>query len=111
MKREVKDKRRERRISALLPVELGNREGFAVDVSSSGMFLEADSSYALGSEVSLAMNLDTPWGRVMFECHGKVVRLEPRDGTVGVAVQFTESATAHVVQATTAKRAGKKAVT
>jgi hypothetical protein len=91
MKREAKDKRREKRISALLPVGLGNREGFAVDVSATGMFLEADASYAIGSKVSLAMNLDTPWGRVMFECHGKIVRLEPRDGMVGMAVQFTES--------------------
>ena len=91
MKREAKDKRRDKRISALLPVGLGNREGFAVDVSATGMFLETDSSYSIGSEVSLAMDLDTPWGRVMFECHGKIVRLEPRDGTVGVAVRFTES--------------------
>lgn len=110
MKRETKNKRREKRISAMLPVDLGGESGFAHDVSASGMFLEVDASYAIGSQISLAMNLNTPWGRVIFECQGTVVRLEPHNGKVGVAVQFTESTSAPAAQAPRAKGAGKKVV-
>ena len=108
MKREAKIKRNGVRVSAMLPVDLGGAPGLAHDVSASGMFLEADASYALGSKISLAMNLDTPWGKVVFECQGTVVRLEPHDGKVGVAVQFTQSTSAPVAQAPTTKRASKK---
>jgi len=108
MKREAKNKRNGVRVSAMLPVDLGGEPGFAHDVSASGMFLEADASYAIGSHISLAMNLDTPWGKVIFECQGTVVRLEPHNGKVGVAVQFTESTSAPAAQAPRAKGPGKK---
>src|SRR5665647_1275904 len=108
MKREAKNKRNGVRVSAMLPVDLGGEPGFAHDVSASGMFLEADASYAIGSHISLAMNLDTPWGKVIFECQGTVVRLEPHNGKVGVAVQFTESTSAPAAQVPRAKGAGKK---
>lgn len=86
-----KDKRREQRVAAALQVDLGGAAGIARDVSASGMFFETDASYAIGSPISLALDLDTPWGKVMFKCHGKIVRLEPHNQKVGVAVQFTES--------------------
>lgn len=89
MKRKRNDKRREKRVSAALPVDLGGAAGIARDVSASGMFFETDASYAIGSPISLAFDLDTPWGKVMFKCQGKIVRLESRDQKVGVAVQFT----------------------
>jgi len=92
MKRKRKDERKEKRVKAMLPVDLGGAAGVARDVSASGMFFETDASYAVGSPISLALNLDTPWGKVMFKCQGKIVRLEPHDRKVRVAVKFTESA-------------------
>lgn len=89
MKRKMNDKRREKRVAAALPVDLGGAAGVARDVSASGMFFETDASYAIGSPISLALDLDTPWGKVMFKCQGKIVRLESRGQKVGVAVQFT----------------------
>lgn len=91
-----KDKRKEKRIEAALPVDLGGEWGLTRDLSGSGMFFETDASYSVGSTVDLALNLDTPWGRVMFRCQGKIVRLESHDSKVGVAVQFTESAAASI---------------
>jgi hypothetical protein len=91
MKRKKKDKRREERVTALLPVVAGSAAGIARDVSASGIFLETDAAYSIGSPVNLALDLDTPWGRVMLRCEGKVVRVERRDDTIGVAVQFTDS--------------------
>ena len=79
-------------MAAALPVDLGGVAGVARDVSASGMFFETDASYAIGSSISIALDLDTPWGKVMVKCQGKIVRLEPHNRKVGVAVQFTESA-------------------
>ena len=86
-----KDKRRDTRVSASLPVEAAGVAGIARDVSATGIFFETDAAYAIGSSLSLALDLDTPWGKVMIRCKGKIVRVESRDRKVGVAVQFTDS--------------------
>ena len=92
MQRKTKRKRREKRVAAALPLDLPGAKGMARDVSASGMFFETDASYAIGSSIRIALALDTPWGKVMVRCRGKIVRLEPRARKVGVAVQFIESA-------------------
>lgn len=91
MKQEGKEKRREERVSASLPINMEGTAGIARDVSASGIFFETDVAYSIGSPVSLALDLDTPWGKVMLRCHGKIVRIEHRDEKVGVAVQFTNT--------------------
>jgi hypothetical protein len=91
MGRKKKEKRREERIGTSLPVDLGGTAAVVRDVSASGVFFETDAEYAVGSPISFALNLDTPWGKVMIQCQGKIVRMESRDGKVGVAVQFSES--------------------
>ena len=78
-------------MAAALPLDLGGAAGLARDVSASGMFFETDASYAIGSSISIALTLDTPWGKVTVKSQGKIVRLEPRDRKMGVAVQFTDS--------------------
>jgi hypothetical protein len=91
MKEKKKDQRRGERISASLPLEAGGVPGIARDVSASGIFFETDAEYSIGGPVSLALDLDTPWGKVMLRCQGKIVRVERRDEKVGVAVRFTDS--------------------
>lgn len=85
------DQRREERIITALPVDLGTATGITRDVSASGVFFETDATYALGSEISFAVELDTPGGRMMLRCEGEIVRIEPRDARVGVAVKIVES--------------------
>lgn len=89
-KQKAREKRRERRVSASLPVDVGRGMGVTRDVSASGMYFETDASYGVGSSVNIALSLDTPWGKVMFRCDGKIVRVESHDRKVGVAVQFVE---------------------
>lgn len=60
------------------------------DVSATGIFFETDARHSVGSPIRVALNLAMPWGRVMFRCDGRIVRVEPHDGRVGVAVQFTD---------------------
>ena len=85
------NKRREERVSTALPVDLGTATGITRDVSASGVFFETDATYALGNEISFAVELDTPGGRMMLKCEGEIVRIEPRNARVGVAVKIVES--------------------
>ena len=73
MKRKRKDKRREERVSASLPVAMASAKGITRDVSASGVFFETDAAYGVGSPIRFVLNLDTPWGKVMFKCQGKIV--------------------------------------
>jgi len=90
---EKRDKRhrREERVSAALPVHLGTATGITKDVSASGIFFETDACYAVDSEISFTVELDTPGGKMLLKCRGKIVRVENRDDKVGVAVKITES--------------------
>ena len=96
--RKRKYQRSERRVRARLPVDLGRAQGVTRDVSASGAFFETDASYKVGSRVRFAIDLATPWGPARFDCRGKIVRLEKHDGTVGVAVQFTDADAAAAAQ-------------
>ena len=90
MKGKKKDKRKGGRVTASLPVKVEGLPGTARDVSASGVFIETNSSYALGSPVNLALDLDTPWGKVVIRSQGKIVRVEHKDEQIGVAVQFMD---------------------
>jgi hypothetical protein len=83
--------RSEKRVRAALPVDLGRAKGVTRDVSASGAFFETDVTYKVGSGVRFAIDLATPWGPARFDCSGKIVRLEKHNGTVGVAVRFSDA--------------------
>jgi hypothetical protein len=82
---------REERVSAALPVSLDRGVGITRDVSASGVFFETDVNYAPGSEISFAIELRGPAGKMMFKCRGQIVRVEDRGGKVGVAAKIIES--------------------
>lgn len=91
MKQKKKDKRRGERVKAALPAAMEGLPALSRDVSASGIFLETEAGYALGSPVSMALDLDTPWGKVVFRCEGRIVRVEHREDKVGVAVRFDDT--------------------
>jgi hypothetical protein len=91
MKRKKTEKRRGERVKAALPAAMEGLPALSRDVSASGIFLETEAGYALGSPVSMALDLDTPWGKVMFRCEGRIVRVEHREDKVGVAVRFDDT--------------------
>lgn len=90
MAKKQENHRREERLDAVMPVRVEDAAGLTRDISASGMFLETDASYAIGSPISLALDLVMPWGKAVFRCTGKVVRLERRKNQVGMAVEFTD---------------------
>ena len=85
------ENRREERVSASLPVKLGSTTGITRDVSASGICFETDVSYKVGSPISFAVHMDAPGGKMVLNCRGEIVRVEPRGGRVGVAVKIVES--------------------
>ncbi len=86
-----RDKRKEERVSTILPVNVGSTAGIVRDVSASGIFFEIDANYTLGSSISFAVKLDTPSGFMNLKCMGEIVRIEPRESKVGVGVKIRES--------------------
>lgn len=91
MKRKSTEKRMGERLGAALRVKLGKLLGVTRDVSASGVFFETDAAYAVGGKVHFEINLDTPWGKAVCDCNGRIVRVERRDGAIGIAVQFGEA--------------------
>lgn len=83
--------RKEERVGTALPVDLGTAAGTTRDVSASGIFFETDASHALSNAIRFTVALDTPSGKMMLRCRGDIVRIEPRDRKLGVAVKITES--------------------
>src|SRR5439155_27233211 len=94
---DVTDKRHASRIRVKLPVEVmlpdqsETRSGLTRDVSASGMFYETEHALPLGAPIRAFV----PLGQGVTElpvrvvCEGRVVRVETREGVVGVAVDFT----------------------
>jgi hypothetical protein len=91
MKRKPKERRNGERLGAALAVNLGKKSGVTRDVSASGVFFEIDAHYPVGSRIHFELVLDTPWGKANCDCRGRIVRVERHDGTVSIAVQFTDA--------------------
>ena len=89
--RKSSDKRRQKRLGATLAVNLGRQSGVTRDLSASGVFFETDAAYHKGNRIHFEINLDTPWGCAVCDCDGQIVRVERRDGSIGIAVQFGEA--------------------
>jgi hypothetical protein len=83
--------RAEERVNAKLPVEFEHGKGITRDVSASGVFFETNAACELGSELDFALEFDSPGGPLLLRCKGTVVRVEQRDGKMGIAAKITES--------------------
>jgi hypothetical protein len=84
------------RIRVHLPVILERGLGETLDISASGVYFETEEEPGAGSLISLRLELNhlVPGQVVQLECTARVVRVERREGKVGVAAaiercQFT----------------------
>lgn len=84
------DKRSNARVLVSLPVFAEGRLGTTRDVSVSGLYFEIDESSLPGSELELSVDLlhVKPKGVVRMICKARIVRVERRDGKLGVAVSI-----------------------
>lgn len=90
-KRKSVEHRQAPRVAVPLPIGLRRGRGMTRDVSANGIFFETDSTYSVGSVIDVRLDLDTPWGKVMVRSKGRIVRIEPHDDRIGVAVRFVDA--------------------
>ena len=91
-KRLAVEKRREERMSVTRPVKLDRGTGITRNISMSGIFFETDVGYVPGSVIVFAIELDGPAEKkLMLGYRGMIVRVERRDGKVGVAAKIVGS--------------------
>ena len=89
---EALDKRREQRMSMTRPVQLDRGTGVTRNMSTSAVFFETDVEYVQGSEIIFAIEIDgAAEEELMFRCRGEIVRVEPRDGKLGIAAKIFAS--------------------
>ena len=67
-----------------LPMQLNEGIGTTCDISTSGIFFETESAYAIGDMIRLFLNFENE----ILQCEARVVRVEPRNGQFGVAVEL-----------------------
>jgi Tfp pilus assembly protein PilZ len=78
------ERRRGERFKLAVAVQLKNGAGVTRDISTSGIFFETESAYAIGDTIRLFLNFE----HETLQCEARVVRVEPRNGQFGVAVEL-----------------------
>lgn len=86
-----RDQRGEERVPAALTVKVDHATGVTRDISVSGICFETDADYTAGNEISFMVELESPIGKMILKCQGRIVRTEARGDKTGVAVKITES--------------------
>lgn len=80
---------RERRYEVQLPVAFSTGKGVAHNVSTSGIYFETDFPFEPGGALSLTVDLDdVPGGPMRMGCEARIVRVQRKDGKVGVGAQI-----------------------
>ncbi len=78
------ERRRGKRFTLSLPVQLYEAGGITRDISTSGIFFEADTAPAIGNAIELTVH----FADTIMQCERRVVRVEKLDGKFGVAVEM-----------------------
>ena len=81
-------RRVDERIPSQFPVHVNGVQGKSRDISASGIFFEIDENNDVGSTIQFSVQLDTPGGAINLVCEGEVIRLEKRDGKLGIAAKI-----------------------
>ena len=80
----LEERRIGERFKLALPVQLKNGTGTTCDISTSGIFFETESAYAIGDMIRLFLNFEDE----TLQCETRVVRVEQLDGQFSVAVEL-----------------------
>ena len=68
------------RYKLALPVQLSDGIGTTCDISTSGIFFETESARSIGDTINFEHET--------LQCEARVVRVEPRNGQLGVAAEL-----------------------
>jgi hypothetical protein len=79
---------REDRVEATLPVFVNTKQGLTKDINSTGLFFEITEEHSPGSKINLEVEINTSEGLIKLVCQGEVVRVEKKDGKLGVGAKI-----------------------
>ncbi|MGB7952320.1 MAG: PilZ domain-containing protein [Candidatus Binatia bacterium] len=79
------ERRKGERFTLALPVQLNDGIGTTCDISTSGILFETESAHSIGETIRLSLNFE----HETLQCEARAVRVEPRNGQFGVAVELT----------------------
>lgn len=83
-------RRASRRFPLRIAVAMDERSGFTRDVSASGIYFETDAIFLMSKMLDFELLLPRPSGALLrLRCQGEIVRIEPAEDRVGIAVRFT----------------------
>ena len=88
----LSEKRFENREQLVLPVVLpGGMMGKTHNISTTGLFFEAECEYQIGSQIDLTIDLSTVGRPFFLKASGEVLRTQDLGERNGVAVKFSKS--------------------
>lgn len=79
------------RFNIELPVEMGNMQGLTRNICATGIYFETEAAQAPGSHVRFTVEVTIRGEKSKMVCEGEVVRVENKDGMMGVAVALSSS--------------------
>ncbi len=79
------------RFDTELPVEISGAKGLTRNISATGVYFEAQVSQEVGSHVSFTVEVTVRGEVLKLVCEGEVVRVDHKDGTVGIAAKLGSS--------------------
>ncbi len=86
------ERRRADRVLVKIPISLEGGEGVTRDANSNGVYFESDVNCAPGSEISFSLTFQNPGcARMVWNCTGRVVRVEEHGAKRGIAAQIVQS--------------------
>ncbi|MBV5298732.1 MAG: PilZ domain-containing protein [Rhodoferax sp.] len=74
-----------------MPIELNGVQGLTRNISATGIYFESQVDQKPGSVVQFIVEVDVQGEKLKMVCKGEVVRVDHKDGVVGIAVKLANS--------------------
>ena len=81
-----------------LPIEINGAQGVTRNISATGIYFETTVEPEPGSKVHFTVDVIVEGEPLKMVCSGEVVRVDHKDGTVGIAVKLANSFFANIDQ-------------
>jgi len=81
-----------------LPIEINGAQGVTRNISATGVYFETTVEPAPGSKVHFTVDVIVEGEPLKMVCTGEVVRVDHKEGTVGIAVKLANSFFANIDQ-------------
>ena len=79
------------RVATELPIDLNGTAGLTRNISATGIYFEAQVNQEPGSVIQFFVDVEVQGEKFKMVCKGEVVRVEQKDGVMGVAVKLSNS--------------------